>query len=171
MSEAYDKYLQQHIKAVQQAFDKLCEYFPEYKNFKAQIKNHDKSKYSSEEYGPYDRYFYGDGKNLSEFDAAWLHHIHNNPHHWQHWLIVEDDLEDDRYIHPLEMPIAYIVEMICDWWSFSFIAGDLYIIFDWVDEHKDHIMLAKNTKDIVNYILNRLEFELDNDPNVSRKNM
>ena len=170
MSEAYDNYLEQHIGAVQQAFDKLCEYFPAYKQYEPQIKNHDKSKYSSEEYGPYDRYFYGDGKNLEEFDKAWLHHIHENPHHWQHWLLVEDDPED-YYCKPLDMPLAYIVEMICDWWSFSFICGDLYNIFDWVDAHKDHITLSESTSNMVSYILNRLEFELDNDPNVSRENM
>ena len=61
--------------------------------------NHDQSKYDEEEYEAYDDYFYGkEGKDEDDiavidnaFDYAWLHHIHHNPHHWQYWVLVNDD--------------------------------------------------------------------------------
>ena len=58
------------------------------------------------------------------FDAAWLHHQHNNPHHWQHWLL----REDDGGTKALEMDHLYVVEMVCDHWAFSWVKGDLYEI-------------------------------------------
>ena len=33
----------------------------------------------------------------------------------------------------LEMPYDYIIEMICDWWSFSWQSGNLYEIFKWYE--------------------------------------
>ena len=64
---------------------------------------HDISKFRPSEFVPYAVYFYGD-KNANEtysgfykpgddtyFDGAWLKHIHRNPHHWQHWVLREDD--------------------------------------------------------------------------------
>src|SRR5688572_29402107 len=77
---------------------------------------HDWSKLTPAEWRPYVRTFYGrtpgpvelrhrfhgrpnDERNLADwkadraaaFDKAWLHHQHRNPHHWQHWLLREDD--------------------------------------------------------------------------------
>jgi hypothetical protein len=50
---------------------------------------HDWSKLTPAEWGPYVRSFYGKQGRTPEvraaFDAAWLHHQHRNPHHWQHW--------------------------------------------------------------------------------------
>ena len=166
MSEAYDKYLYEHITNVQRAFAKLCEYFPEYKQFEAQIKAHDASKYSSEEYRAYDRHWYGDGKGEEEYKRAWLHHIHANPHHWQHWVIID---EDPPKLVAVDMPVAYVIEMICDWWSFSFKSGNLYEIFNWLDLNARYILLSENTQNFVEDLLNRLEFELDSDPSVERK--
>lgn len=45
------------------------------------------------------------------FDAAWLHHIHANPHHWQHWILHEDSGK----VIVLVMPLAAINEMVADW--------------------------------------------------------
>lgn len=81
------------------------------------ITMHDRSKYSDEEYIPYIEYFYGtkSKKIDTEFNYAWLHHIHNNPHHWQYWVLKHDDKPEEA----LEMPYEYIIEMFCDHWSFS----------------------------------------------------
>ncbi len=45
------------------------------------------------------------------FNAAWLHHIHANPHHWQHWILHQDD---GRTI-VLVPDNATVNEMIADW--------------------------------------------------------
>ena len=96
---------------------------------------HDLSKFSPAEWGPYADYFYGgDWPPYSEtpgewkrqlgdkwtkewvqrrFDRAWLHHIHRNPHHWQHWVL----REDSGATKVLDMPYACILEMIADWFG------------------------------------------------------
>ncbi len=51
------------------------------------------------------------------------------------------------------MPYNYIIEMICDWWAFSWAEGDLSEIFSWYDEHKDYIKLNPKTRETVEDIL------------------
>lgn len=47
----------------------------------------------------------------SEFDRAWLRHVHRNRHHWQHWCIPDDSAG----VKPFDIPLKYIREMVCDW--------------------------------------------------------
>lgn len=125
----YDEYLINHISSVQKAYDILIEnnIIKYDKYLEEQIKNHDKSKYSEEEYDAYYERFYGKNKNNKDddldFKYAWLHHQHNNPHHWQYWCLLEDN--GGREYESLEMPYNYVVEMICDWLSFSITKEDL----------------------------------------------
>lgn len=162
MSSQYDLYLEQHINNVAKAFDwlrnNLPELFSDYQNLEWQIIfEHDRSKYSSDEYDPYDTYFYGNNRSckvINEFRKAWLLHIHRNPHHWQHWILLNDEPDEGKII--LEMPYNYIIEMICDWWSFSFGKGNLGEIFSWYNKHSEHIELAPKTRKTVENILQKL---------------
>ena len=70
--------------------------------------------------------------------------------------MVNDDPEPSGGIKILEMPDRDILEMICDWWSFSWNKGDLYELFNWWNEHGDYIMLAPKTKEKVIGILRLL---------------
>ena len=54
------------------------------------------------------------------------------------------------------MPYGYIVEMICDWWSFSWESGDLYEIFDWYEYNKKKIKFSRKTRAEVEEILDIL---------------
>lgn len=45
------------------------------------------------------------------FDVAWVQHQHRNPHHWQHWVL----REDDGATKLLPMPDRYVREMVADW--------------------------------------------------------
>lgn len=76
---------------------------------------HDWSKFTPAEWGPYVRSFYGkEGRTpavRAAFDAAWLHHQHRNPHHWQHWVLQED--EGGKKTIP--MPVKLVREMVADW--------------------------------------------------------
>ena len=58
------------------------------------------------------------------------------------------------------MPYDYIIEMICDWWSFSWQSGNLYEIFKWYEEHSKYIKLAQTTKITVEYILDNMKKKL-----------
>ncbi len=115
---------------------------------------HDASKSKPDEYEAYDAYFYGGNRSyavVQAFQRAWLLHIHRNPHHWQHWVLINDDPGEGEVL--LEMPYNYIIEMICDWWAFSWAEGDLSEIFSWYDEHKDYIKLNPKTRETVEDIL------------------
>ena len=178
MSYKYNKYLEDHITYVRCAFDWikdnlgedfLDDLFPDLKieGLNSQIHYHDESKYTKVEYGPYDRYFYyndnKDPKIEEEFNKAWLHHIHNNPHHWQHWVLVQDDgdINNNQKLVAIEMPDNYILEMVCDWWSFSWGSNDLFEIFSWYDSHKDKMVLHPKTKNKVEKLLTALNNSLN----------
>jgi hypothetical protein len=78
---------------------------------------HDLSKFLPTEFLPYAKKFFS-GKALSLEDElkwkyAWLHHQHKNKHHWEHWVV------NPNAKQALPMPQKYIIEMVCDWRSFS----------------------------------------------------
>lgn len=165
MSEKYDEYLRSHITAVGRAarwmeanlgiLDDLPD--DEARAFLDNVAEHDRSKYGLVEYAPYDNYFYGT-KNEDAFNVAWLHHIHHNPHHWQYWVLVQDDGElcDQGKMVALEMPRIHVLEMVADWWSFSWRSGDLEEIFGWYDEHRGGILLHPSTREYVESVLGQI---------------
>ena len=160
MSKQYTQYLTEHRKNVQKAFDWLYEHKIIEKNIKKRLENHDISKYTDAEYHAYDEYFYSDKPKTEEiknaFNLAWLHHIHKNPHHWQHWVLINDD----EGTIGLEMPENYAIEMFCDWWSFSFKKNNLEEIFDWYEQHKNNMVLHENTRKFIENILKQIKSEL-----------
>lgn len=164
MSYKYDAYLHQHCENVRRGYRWLEENLPDvvYRAVDTFITEHDQSKYSHLEYDAYDKYFYGGNRSykvVSDFRLAWLHHIHSNPHHWQHWVLINDEPEEGTVALPMEY--GYIIEMICDWWAFSWQKENLYEIFKWYDEHKDRMILHDATRGTVEDILNQIRNKLD----------
>lgn len=177
MSIEYDRYLKEHIKNVGRAYtwimglirgsESLRQYFPEPFDIQDQINKHDYSKYDSVEYLYYDHYFYprqyfgtnsASGRSAdvtNQFKRAFLTHIHKNPHHWQYWVLIHDDPGED--FEPLEMPTGYLLEMVCDWMSFGINMGDPGHISEFYLEHKDHILLNRKTRKLLELILNTIE--------------
>lgn len=158
MSKEYDEYLLRHKNNVRKGYSWLQMNLPELfvdhtddgswdVNY-----NHDQSKYNKDEYDAYDAYFYGNNRSftvVNAFRLAWLLHIHRNPHHWQYWVLHNDNPDEGEIV--LEMPYNYIIEMICDWWSFSWQKGDLSEIFNWYDEHSSYMKLAPKTRNTVKW--------------------
>jgi hypothetical protein len=165
MSVQYDNYLTEHKENVAKGFRWLQENIPEVieDGFEWQICfNHDASKTDPEEYDAYDAYFYGNNRSyeiVQNFKKAWLRHIHNNPHHWQHWILINDEPKEGMVI--IDMPYIYVVEMICDWWAFSWKKGDLNEIFGWYEDRKDYMKLSANTRRSVEYILGKMKDKLE----------
>lgn len=160
MSLAYCNYLEEHINNVGRGLLWFVENRPDIlRDLGLSVEDvhachHDQSKYSIEEYAPYDKYFYGKEKTAEvkeNFNYAWLHHIHHNPHHWQYWVLIHDDPNEQT--EALAMPSIYILEMVCDWLSFSWAKGDLTEIFKWYDEHKDHMILHTETRKKIDILL------------------
>lgn len=158
--EEYKNYIIEHKKKVKQFADWLKENLPELFTtvdidaFNEVIKEHDDSKFSEEEFEAYAKKFFGkqdiNGKPLEYvpgFDEAWKHHWINNEHHPEFWL-GED------------MPYIYILEMLCDWGSFSIAKGNLSELIDYYydeaqeDKEKN---LSDNTKEIIEDILRQIE--------------
>ena len=162
MSIQYDDYINEHVSSLIKAADWLRTRLGIHVDYN-QLTRHDDSKWTREEYNAYDEYFYGDAKKKKEgrlnFDYAWLHHIHSNPHHWQYWVLINDDQEDGTVA--LDIPYKYVIEMICDWWTFSWRNGNLYEIFDWYEKHKDRMILSNTTRELVEEILNDIKTKLD----------
>lgn len=166
MSREYDNYLEQHKANVRKGFEWIRDNLPEVvsniPNLEWQICfAHDESKTQPDEYEAYDRYFYGNNRSyqvVQDFNYAWLNHLHRNPHHWQYWILINDDPELGEII--MDMPINYIIEMICDWWAFSWDKGDLMEMFKWYDERKDYIKLSEKTRRGVENILGMIKEKL-----------
>lgn len=82
---------------------------------------HDWSKFTPSEYPHYQRRFFGDKKPCTAFDTAWLHHIHCNDHHWEHWILqVDSEIVPGTYDRKsLPMPEVAAREMLADWMGAS----------------------------------------------------
>ncbi len=87
---------------------------------------HDLSKFLPDEFVSYAKHFYGPQAKQwrdstgyykptdtgdAAFDFAWLLHQKRNRHHWQWWILPEDE----GGIKVLEMPAKYCLEMLADW--------------------------------------------------------
>lgn len=127
---------------------------------------HDWSKFTPAEWFPYVRTFYGrtpsapelrhsfggrpnDEQNLTDwkadrqraFDRAWLHHQHGNPHHWQHWLL----REDDGCLKALRMPPKLVREMVADWMGAGRAITGRWEVASWWETNRHKIVLHPDT--------------------------
>lgn len=164
-SAEYMEYIAIHIANVKRAFDKyghdLCEAIgANYDTVAGYIEDHDKSKYSDEEFIGYRDYFYPDPKDKrseevikTAFHMAWLHHIHNNPHHPEYWNIPTGakSSTEQPYMKLIDMPPEHIVVMLCDWQSFSYIGkGNAYSYFYEEKNYTDKVsLMSSNTIELV----------------------
>ena len=108
---------------------------------------HDLSKLLPSEFYAYAMYFYGPVPDPGSdtkiaFDKAWLLHQHRNPHHWQFWVL----REDDGGTKLIEMPDVFVAEMVCDWIGAGMaITGKSGETRSWYEKNKHRITLHPNT--------------------------
>ena len=119
---------------------------------------HDLSKLRPSEWLPYAAYFYPGGvsrnvRNKSgyykptdtgdeAFDFAWLLHQKRNRHHWQWWVLPEDD----GGMKILKMSHAAMVEMVCDWRGAGNAQGYGRDPLKWYKTNKDKMLLHEQTR-------------------------
>lgn len=124
---------------------------------------HDVSKLYASEFFAYANYFYAKPpcmgvrlkKILDKFDCAWLRHQHRNKHHWQHWVLLNDD--GNTVVVP--MPKRYVKEMVADWIG----AGRAIKgrgtpkdeVVDWYILSRPNMTLSSVTEDIIVQILSK----------------
>ena len=114
-----------------------------------QLLIHDWHKFLPSEWCPYVAHFYGINKDLKptdpDYDRAWLHHCHRAPHHWQHWVINDHD-----GVRAIEMPEKYALEMVADWVAAGWAINNKKDgTGEWYTAHKETIVLALDTKNLI----------------------
>ena len=136
---AYSVYINTHINTVRFIFQKysysiikyMVERYPDeadewnkaFEFVKQKIKDHDKSKFSEEEFEGYRAYYYkskeDDNKDIEDaYNKAWEHHYKFNSHHPEFWVVNLN--ETDKELKFIEMLKSCLLEMLCDWMSMSF---------------------------------------------------
>lgn len=78
---------------------------------------------------------------VDAFDNAWLHHQHLGPHHWQYWILVQNENK------VLPMPDRYRKEMLADWiGAGKAILGKEANTLKWYMKNRLQIMLHPDTR-------------------------
>jgi hypothetical protein len=162
----YKQYIDAHIYNVQKVWEgikpSLCgEYWIDdytYHQIDANIQLHDQSKYSIDEFNGYRQWFYpvvGEAQSIELYDKAWNHHIHNNLHHWNYWVVAS--VYGNK---ALKMPCHYIFEMLCDWTAMSLKFKD--VPSEFYRTQKNTMILHKETEIVIkNWLPIFDEFILD----------
>lgn len=162
--QKYQEYLEGHIGNVQDAMNLIIkistddEFIQENKEALLNIaKEHDKSKYSEEEYIPYLHHFYPTNEHeehmSEEFELACKHHILHNKHHWDFWidpstLELPDIKEDDRQYK------LYCIERVCDWLAMARQHDEEKD--EWYEANKDSIKMPDWAKDYTEELYSRI---------------
>ena len=124
------------------------------------IDKHDESKFGDDEFDGYRAKYYPteaekllsdeDQRNIMDrAELCWEHHYTNNPHHPKYWI-------DKQTGEIKDMELVYIIEMICDWQSFSIKSNNEsdsawnFYTTKAIDEKK---AMTDNTKQLVEAIL------------------
>lgn len=141
IAEQYTASLEKHIAFVVEA-GKRIGVDP------VQLKKHDLSKWSAEEFPAYANRFFGEPDETA-FKYAWLHHLQHNPHHWNHWLLTND--EDG--LEALEMPQNYALEMVADWMGASMAYTGSWDMSEWLSKNYPRMILHPNTRRYVSEVL------------------
>lgn len=116
-----------------------------------QLDIHDASKFSIEEFYGYARHFHGDRQDPNAFASAWLHHIHNNKHHWQYYIFPDNyHLKDsDMQGGIVRMSDVYVLEMLADWQAAGFVYTGNKDLSPWLTKNVPNIMLHTDSADFL----------------------
>lgn len=115
------------------------------------VKNHDLSKLSHEEFMPYRQNFFATAEECpihpAVFTIAWEHHKTNNPHHWENWV--------SKYKDRSEIAEVNCVHMIIDWMAMGLKFNDT--AQEYYEKNKDRISLPDWAVKFIYEIFERLE--------------
>ena len=134
---------------------------------------HDMSKFLPSEFIPYANFFYNKTDEIAKddtgyykppdtgdikFDFAWLLHQKRNRHHWQWWILPEDE----GRIKVLKMSENSVKEMICDWVGAGKAQGFVspkhdryYETRKWYEKNKSKMNLHIDTRSFIEKTLRK----------------
>lgn len=149
---AYVDSLRAHIRYVQEAGLKLGLYEEE-------LASHDESKWSLSEFPGYALHFHGGGAP-DRFAKAWLHHIHHNPHHWQHWIFPDGFAPKGSKVENgcVVMPMHYALEMVADWMGASMAYTGSWDMTNWLRENIPRIRVHSETAAYLRQVLGSIGY-------------
>ena len=127
---------------------------------------HDISKFFPSEWFPYANFFYGSAPKAQRdstgyykptdtgdqaFDFAWLLHQKCNNHHWQWWILPEDE----GGFKVLKMDDKAVYEMTCDWCGASKAQGHggWEGVFVWYEANAHKMRLHPESRALIKCIL------------------
>lgn len=129
---------------------------------------HDLSKFLPSEFFPYADHFNGSIQGCEtgyykpaeqgdkRFDLAWILHQKRNRHHWQWWVLPNDEGGSKA----MEIEDSYLKEMVCDWVGAGKAQGkvspkeDKYFeTIKWYASHKNKMQLNERTRAKVEEII------------------
>lgn len=162
-TKEYLDYVERHILNVEKAWKIIKEKCKDmrfiyddffYFNLEQEIKYHDVSKLSEQEFVRYREAFYPtkdeyenrNGKRL-DLGKAWEHHKDNNLHHWESWT------KANLKLHPCEWEI-HCAHMVVDWVAMSYEFGDTAEKF--YNKNKEKIKIPKYAEDFIKEIFKRI---------------
>lgn len=125
-----------------------------------QLNWHDSSKFSLDELPHYARNFFGDKADPNGFASAWLHHIHFNEHHWQHYIFPDGFTPKGSNVQNgvVEMPQRFALEMVADWMGASKAYTGSDDMTDWLSKNISKITVHSNTAIYLRYVLSTLGY-------------
>lgn len=120
---------------------------------------HDLSKLLPDEFIPYANYFYNeDGterpldKEPLGYKIAWWKHIRRNDHHWQHWMLIEDNMKT----YTFAMPEMAVREMLADWYGAGMILEGRNTVAEWYQNNNFRHILNLGTRSIIETLLSEI---------------
>lgn len=148
-NDAYIRYIEEHKLNLQKAWGEAIHKFVDKRKLSiydmhmihTQVEEHDKSKYNKNEFEGYRMKFYPHIKDPPSdvvdmlYHKAWLNHIHQNPHHWQHWVV------PGAVNKAINIPFNFVIEMLLDWKAMSYRFNDRPRSFF---ENNRHLMLLSD---------------------------
>lgn len=129
---------------------------------------HDWSKFMPVEFVNYARYKYG-VKDTREWSKAWLHHLHYNPHHPEHWLLswhgnpnFYDEVGEyiSSFVTLLPMPETYVREMIADMSATSKAITGSWNISSWLNKNGPDMHFRDETVTLIDKVMKELGYVL-----------
>lgn len=155
----YKNYIKKHRKNIKKAFQNEIIHNPNIyllvdreliSKLSQRILDHDKSKYSKEEFDAYRKNFYPINKkekedNLKNFEKAWEHHYKNNSHHWQNRQYKKSfNINNDE-------EVLDVLENVLDWAAMGYTFKDT--VKEYYDKNKDNIILCSSEKIFLEHII------------------
>ena len=157
------EYVMRHKKYVKLAYnlliDEIKKEFPltddEFSTLANNIEIHDLTKLEPDQAMVYAKYFWEEKspETTENYERVSLLHKLTNPHHPEFWMNENGETET--------MSVIYVIEMICDWWSFGLSNNNPLRILQFYQENKMTFKFSNETSATIEKLLYIIKMEVE----------